>query len=182
MAAAVSVPLSILIAVCLAVRRCRKRGRGHLGGKEGKRGKDWGVGNLLQGRDREGFKPLDTEERDGMLDDDSDSEVICTTRCFHFNLMPGGRVLNPCQPCLEKMYYVGICDIKLTRSSSSWKTVLEKSEWKNATRGRSIQPLVKQIHWVVYDESTKTMLFIYVVYLTVMIYLLVSKVQTLPFN
>jgi peptidylamidoglycolate lyase len=75
MAAAVSVPLSILIAVCLAVRRCRKRGRGHLGGKEGKRGKEWGVGKLLQGRDREGFKPLDTEERDGMLDDDSDSEV-----------------------------------------------------------------------------------------------------------
>ena len=28
-----------------------------------------------KGRDREGFKPLDTEERDGMLDDDSDSEV-----------------------------------------------------------------------------------------------------------
>ena len=102
MAAAISVPLSILIAVCLAVRRCRKRGRGHLGGKEGKRGKDWGVGNLLQGRDREGFKPLDTEERDGMLDDDSDSEVICTTRCFHFNLMPGGGVLHPCQPCLKK--------------------------------------------------------------------------------
>lgn len=79
MAAAISVPLSILIAVCLAVRRCRKRGRGHLGGKEsGKRGgKDnWGVGKLLKGRDREGFKPLDTEERDGMLDDDSDSEVI----------------------------------------------------------------------------------------------------------
>ena len=80
MAAAISVPLSILIAVCLAVRRWRKRGRGHLGGKEsgGKRGgKDnWGVGKLLKGRDREGFKPLDTEERDGMLDDDSDSEVI----------------------------------------------------------------------------------------------------------
>jgi hypothetical protein len=79
MAAAISVPLSILIAVCLAVRRCRKRGRGHhLSGKEGgsrPRGKDWGVGKLLKGRDREGFKPLDTEERDGMLDDDSDSEV-----------------------------------------------------------------------------------------------------------
>ena len=82
MAAAVSVPLSILIAVCLAVRRCRKRGRGHLGGKEGKRGKEWGVGKLLQGRDREGFKPLDTEERDGMLDDDSDSEVIHTEIIF----------------------------------------------------------------------------------------------------
>ena len=78
MAAAVSVPLSILIAVCLAVRRCRKRGRGHLvGGKEnGGRKDNWGVGKLLKGRDREGFKPLDTEERDGMLDDDSDSEVI----------------------------------------------------------------------------------------------------------
>jgi len=79
MAAAISVPLSILIAVCLAVRRCRKRGRGHhLSGKDGgsrPRGKDWGVGKLLKGRDREGFKPLDTEERDGMLDDDSDSEV-----------------------------------------------------------------------------------------------------------
>ena len=34
------------------------------------------MGKLLKGRDREGFKPLDTEERDGMLDDDSDSEVI----------------------------------------------------------------------------------------------------------
>lgn len=78
MAAAISVPLSILIAVCLAVRRCRKRGRGHLvGGKEsGGRKDNWGVGKLLKGRDREGFKPLDTEERDGMLDDDSDSEVI----------------------------------------------------------------------------------------------------------
>jgi len=77
MAAAISVPLSILIAVCLAVRRCRKRGRGHLvGGKEsGGRKDNWGVGKLLKGRDREGFKPLDTEERDGMLDDDSDSEV-----------------------------------------------------------------------------------------------------------
>ena len=84
MAAAISVPLSILIAICLAVRRCRKRGRGHLGGKEGGRGKEWGVGKLLKGRDREGFKPLDTEERDGMLDDDSDSEVISPI-CFHFN-------------------------------------------------------------------------------------------------
>ena len=90
MAAAISVPLSILIAVCLAVRRCRKRGRGHLGGKEsgggrGQRGKDWGVGKLLKGRDREGFKPLDTEERDGMLDDDSDSEVLNSCKkifCF----------------------------------------------------------------------------------------------------
>ena len=34
------------------------------------------MGKLLKGRDREGFKPLDTEERDGMLDDDSDSEVV----------------------------------------------------------------------------------------------------------
>ena len=69
---------------------CRKRGRGHLGGKEsgggkGQRGKDWGVGKLLKGRDREGFKPLDTEERDGMLDDDSDSEVLNSCKkifCF----------------------------------------------------------------------------------------------------
>ena len=38
------------------------------------------MGKLLKGRDREGFKPLDTEERDGMLDDDSDSEVILMQR------------------------------------------------------------------------------------------------------
>ena len=85
MAAAISVPLSILIAVCLAVRRCRKRGRGHLGGGNDsggkRRKKDWGgMGKLLKGRDREGFKPLDTEERDGMLDDDSDSEVVLIQR------------------------------------------------------------------------------------------------------
>jgi len=36
-------------------------------------GKNWNVGDLL-GRDKKGFKPLSTEE-EGMLDDDSDSEV-----------------------------------------------------------------------------------------------------------
>ena len=72
-AAAISVSLSLLLALCLAWRRCRKRGRG--AGREGRRTKDWGVGGLL-GRNKDGFKPLDTEERDGMLEDDSDSEVI----------------------------------------------------------------------------------------------------------
>ena len=75
----------------------------------GKRSKkDWGgMGKLLKGRDREGFKPLDTEERDGMLDDDSDSEVTCIfSLLFVIRLNAGGRVLNPCKPCLEKMYYV----------------------------------------------------------------------------
>jgi len=41
-------------------------------GSSGK-GKNWNVGDLL-GRDKKGFKPLNTEE-EGMLDDDSDSEV-----------------------------------------------------------------------------------------------------------
>jgi len=57
---------------------------------------------------------------------------------------------------------------------------VEKSDQKIATCGRSTQPLVKQIHWVVYDESTETMLFIYVVYLTVMIYLF-QKFRLGPF-
>jgi len=73
-AAAISVPISILLAICLACRRCKKRGKGTMmgPGSSGK-GKNWNVGDLL-GRDKKGFKPLNTEE-EGMLDDDSDSEV-----------------------------------------------------------------------------------------------------------
>ena len=73
LAAAISVPLSLLLALCLAVRRCRKRGRGPVAG-EPRRAKEWSVGDIL-GRNKDGFKPLNTEEKDGMLDDDSDSEV-----------------------------------------------------------------------------------------------------------
>ena len=36
--------------------------------------KDWNVGNIL-GRNKDGFQQVNTDERDGMLDDDSDSEV-----------------------------------------------------------------------------------------------------------
>jgi hypothetical protein len=75
-AAAISLPLSLLLAACLAWRRCRKRGRGQGGG--GAKAKEWGVGDLL-GRSKDGFKPLNTDERDGMLDDDSDSEVRTPT-------------------------------------------------------------------------------------------------------
>jgi hypothetical protein len=57
------------------------------------------------------------------------------------------------------MYYVGICDIKLA------PTLPKKQFWRKiATCGRSIQPLVKGIHWVVYDESTEIMLLEYVVF------------------
>jgi len=57
------------------------------------------------------------------------------------------------------MYYVGICDIKLA------PTPPKKQFWRKiATCGRSIQPLVKGIHWVVYDESTEIMLLEYVVF------------------
>ena len=77
-AAAISVPLSLVVALCLAVRRCRRRGRGPAGREGRPRAKDWGVGGLL-GRNKDGFKPLDTEERDGMLEDDSDSEVTLAT-------------------------------------------------------------------------------------------------------
>ena len=73
-AAAISVPLSLLIAVILACRRCRKRGRGTGAGAGAKSGKNWSVGDIL-GRSKEGFRPLNTEEGDGMLDEDSDSEV-----------------------------------------------------------------------------------------------------------
>ena len=77
LAAAISVPLTILIARCLAVRRCRKRGRGKMASSSvtsSKSGKNWSVGDIL-GRSKEGFKPLNTEDADGLLDDDSDSEV-----------------------------------------------------------------------------------------------------------
>ena len=73
-AAAVSVPLSIIIALCLACRRCRKRGKGTMISGAGGKGKNWNVGDIL-GRSKEGFKPLNTDEGEGMLDDDSDSEV-----------------------------------------------------------------------------------------------------------
>ena len=75
-AAAISVPLTLLIALCLAVRRCRKRGRGTkaAAASASKSGKNWSVGDIL-GRSKEGFKPLNTEDADGLLDDDSDSEV-----------------------------------------------------------------------------------------------------------
>ena len=43
-------------------------------GSGGSKSKNWNVGDIL-GRSKEGFKPLNTEEGDGMLDDDSDSEV-----------------------------------------------------------------------------------------------------------
>lgn len=43
-------------------------------GSSGSKSKNWNVGDIL-GRSKEGFKPLNTEEGDGMLDDDSDSEV-----------------------------------------------------------------------------------------------------------
>ena len=39
-----------------------------------KSGKNWSVGDIL-GRSKEGFKPLNTEDADGLLDEDSDSEV-----------------------------------------------------------------------------------------------------------
>ena len=147
MAAAISVPLSILIAVCLAVRRCRKRGRGHLvGGKEsGGRKDNWGVGKLLKGRDREGFKPLDTEERDGMLDDDSDSEVILSffplqlafyqiyyrSKSFQFQqTMPrkGHKERKGLKSCL---WNNGICDKELTHSRSAQQTILKRVVMQN---------------------------------------------------
>jgi len=75
LAAAISVPLTVIVAVCLACRRCRKRGKGTMVGSTNKsKFKDWNVGDIL-GRNKDGFQPVNTEERDGMLDDDSDSEV-----------------------------------------------------------------------------------------------------------
>ena len=87
LAAAISVPISILIAVCLACRRCRKRGKGTMmGPSSSSKGKNWNVGDIL-GRSKEGFKPLNTEEGDGMLDDDSDSEV-------HFHIFNVFKIEN----------------------------------------------------------------------------------------
>ena len=85
MAAAVSVPLSLLVALCLLIRRCRKRGRGTMAAsaRSGRQGdKNWSVGDIL-GRSKDGFKPLNTDEGDGMLDEDSESEVgiITYTPC-----------------------------------------------------------------------------------------------------
>jgi len=75
LAAAISVPLTLLVALCLACRKCRKRGKGTMVNSNNKsRFKDWNVGDIL-GRNKDGFQPVNTEERDGMLDDDSDSEV-----------------------------------------------------------------------------------------------------------
>jgi len=75
LAAAISVPLTLLVALCLACRKCRKKGKGTMVNTSNKsRFKDWNVGDIL-GRNKDGFQPVNTEERDGMLDDDSDSEV-----------------------------------------------------------------------------------------------------------
>ena len=41
---------------------------------EGSR-KNWTMGDIL-GRSKDGFQPVNTEERDGLVGDDSDSEVI----------------------------------------------------------------------------------------------------------
>ena len=37
--------------------------------------KNWNVGDIL-GRSKDGFQPVNTDEREGMLGDESDSEVI----------------------------------------------------------------------------------------------------------
>ena len=37
--------------------------------------KNWGIGDLL-GRSKDGFQPVNTDERDGLVGDDSDSEVV----------------------------------------------------------------------------------------------------------
>ena len=43
--------------------------------RSGRQGdKNWSVGDIL-GRSKDGFKPLNTDEGDGMLDEDSESEV-----------------------------------------------------------------------------------------------------------
>ena len=76
LAAALSIALSLLIAVCMAYRRCRKRGKGTMtSGASGKGKKHWNVGDIL-GRSKEGFRPLSTDEGENMLDSDSDSEVM----------------------------------------------------------------------------------------------------------
>ena len=81
LAAAVSIALSLLIAVCMAYRRCRKRGKGTMmSGVGGNSKKHWNVGDIL-GRSKEGFRPLSTEEGENMMDSDSDSEVIYPPTC-----------------------------------------------------------------------------------------------------
>lgn len=74
LAAALSVPLSLLVLACLACRRCRRRGRGTMlpPASGTAKYKDWNVGDIL-GRSKDGFQPVDTDERE--LLDDSDSEV-----------------------------------------------------------------------------------------------------------
>jgi len=74
LAAAISVPLTILVALCLACRRCKKKGKGTMTTTSKSKYKDWNVGDIL-GRNKDGFQPVNTDERDGMLDDDSESEV-----------------------------------------------------------------------------------------------------------
>eukprot|EP00088_Acartia_fossae_P044812 TRINITY_DN47828_c0_g1_i1.p1 TRINITY_DN47828_c0_g1~~TRINITY_DN47828_c0_g1_i1.p1 ORF type:complete len:114 (-),score=35.49 TRINITY_DN47828_c0_g1_i1:148-489(-) len=71
-AAAISVPLSLLIACCLAIRKCRKRGKGTM--LDSNKKKNWNLGDIL-GRSKDGFQPVNTEERDGLVGDESDSEV-----------------------------------------------------------------------------------------------------------
>merc|ERR1719318_312174 len=79
LAAAISVPLTVLVALCLACRRCKKRGKGTMVGSTNKsKFKDWNVGDIL-GRNKDGFQPVNTDERDGMLDDESDSERHCVS-------------------------------------------------------------------------------------------------------
>ncbi len=41
---------------------------------ESSKKKNWNVGDIL-GRSKDGFQPVNTDEREGMLGDDSDSEV-----------------------------------------------------------------------------------------------------------
>jgi len=67
-----SLILSLLVICCLAIRKCRKKGKGTAGSKN--RGKQWDTGDIL-GRNKEGFQPLNTDDRDGDYDCDSDSEV-----------------------------------------------------------------------------------------------------------
>jgi len=72
-AAVISVPLTILVSCLLAIRKCRKRGKGTMTDGSS-RSKNWGLGDIL-GRSKDGFQPVNTEERDGLVGDDSDSEV-----------------------------------------------------------------------------------------------------------
>jgi len=67
-----SLILSLLVICCIAIRKCRKKGKGTAGSKS--RGKQWDTGDIL-GRNKDGFQPLNTDDRDGEYDCDSDSEV-----------------------------------------------------------------------------------------------------------